>query len=135
MLLGAIRRAAAAGFSQRQIARAVGCSQPEVSRLLRFQPISPRGRTVAAKRRELLDLATASGFGNLRVFGSVARGDDDADSDVDLLVTAPSEVSLFGIARLEQAMSELLGERVEVVPDTNVPAHLADRVFADAAAL
>ncbi|HLS48893.1 MAG TPA: nucleotidyltransferase family protein [Actinomycetaceae bacterium] len=135
VLIGAIRRAAAAGFSQREIARAVGLSQPEVSRLLKFTPRTARGRDLAARRRDVIDLAAAAGFTNVRVFGSVARGEDEESSDIDLLVTAPANVTLFDLARLERALSELLEAPVQLLPDSSLPPHLADRVLAEAGAL
>jgi hypothetical protein len=93
-LVGAVRRGAAAGMSQREIARAVNRSQPEVARLLRFFPASERGSMLAKRRREVIDLAARHGFRNVRVFGSVARGDDGPESDIDLLVTLPRDASL-----------------------------------------
>lgn len=132
VLVQAVRRAALAGHSQRQIASAAGLSQPEVSRLLRHQPSSPRGRKLASHRREVIAAASDAGFTNVRVFGSVARGDDGAESDIDLLVTAPPNVSLFAIARLENLISELLGEQVEVTLDSSLKPFLADRVHDEA---
>jgi predicted nucleotidyltransferase len=49
----------------------------------------PIGRIVRARRRELVEVAASHGASNLRVFGSVARGDDRPDSDVDLLADLP----------------------------------------------
>lgn len=122
LLVTAVRRGAAAGMSQRQIARAVGRSQPEVSRLLRFQPASPRGRALASRRAQVIEAAAAAGFSNVRVFGSVARGDDGPGSDIDLLVSTPAEVTLLDLARLEHTLSALVGERVEVTPDRHLRA-------------
>lgn len=136
VLVDAVRKGAAAGMTQRQIAACVGRSQPEVARLLRFQPTSPRGRRVAALRPEILRIAREAGFVNVRIFGSVARGDDGPESDVDLLVTPPAGVSLFDIARLERSLSELLpDDRVEVVPDAALRDNLREEVLAQAIAL
>ena len=71
----------------------------------------------------------------MRVFGSVARGEDGPESDIDLLVTPPEAVTLFDLARLERDLSELLGERVEVVPDTTLHPHLREAALADAVPL
>jgi transcriptional regulator with XRE-family HTH domain len=60
----------------------------------------PVGRRVRRRRRDLLAAAAAHGASNLRVFGSVARGQDTSDSDVDLLADLPPGVSLFGLGRL-----------------------------------
>lgn len=47
---------------------------------------TPQGRAVLRHRREIIQIAESYGFTNVRVFGSVARGDADSDSDVDLAV-------------------------------------------------
>lgn len=99
---------------------------------LHFQPTSPRGHRVAARRKDVVELARSAGFANVRIFGSVARGDDGATSDIDLLVTLPANASLFTIARLERDLTELLGAEVDVVPDSSLQPHLADRVHAEA---
>lgn len=134
-LVGAIRRGAAAGMSQREIARAVNRSQPEVARLLRFAPASDRGSVLAKRRREVIDLAGKHGFHNVRVFGSVARGEDHSDSDIDLLATFPQGASLFDIGALEIELASLLGERVDLVPDDSLRPHSRDQILAEAVPL
>jgi predicted nucleotidyltransferase len=135
LLVGAVRAGAAAGLSQREIASAIGRSQPEVSRLLRFHGTSPGGRTLARNRKRVLDLAAAHGLRNVRVFGSVARGADGPGSDIDLLVDLPSGMSLFALARLEDRLSEILGTGVDIVPAVNLRPHVAERVLAEAVPL
>lgn len=135
VLVSAVRKGSAAGLSQRQIAECVGRSQPEVARLLRFQPSSVRGRAVAGKRAEILRIAREAGFDRIRIFGSVARGDDGPDSDVDLLVTPAAGASLLDLARLERSLSDVLGERVEVVPDSGLRASLREGVLDEAVPL
>jgi predicted nucleotidyltransferase len=53
---------------------------------------------------------------NLRVFGSVARGEDRPDSDVDLLADLPPGLSLFGLGRVEANLEAILGSRVDLIP-------------------
>ena len=132
LLVEAVRRGSKAGMSQRQIAECVGRSQPEVARLLRFQPTSTRGRAVAAKRGEILRIAREAGFTNIRIFGSVARGEDGPQSDVDLLVTAPTDVSLLDLARLERSLSDVVGEKVEIVPDSRLRSIVRETAIAEA---
>jgi predicted nucleotidyltransferase/DNA-binding XRE family transcriptional regulator len=68
-------------------------------------------------RREILRLAREAGATNVRVFGSVARGEDDASSDIDLLVDYDAaSAGLLPIGRLEAALETLLGEPVDVSP-------------------
>lgn len=128
-LVEAIRKGAAAGMTQREIAAAVGRSQPEVARLLRFHATTPRGRKLVKYRREVLNLAAEHGFRNVRVFGSVARGEDGPDSDIDLLATFPERYSLLGVGRIQVALEALLGEKVDLVPDAGLIPHIHDRVL------
>jgi uncharacterized protein len=100
LLVHAARSGAAAGLTQREIAAAVGRSQPEVSRLLRFHGNSALGRVLTRSRQAILKTAAGYGATNLRVFGSVARGTDGPDSDIDLLADIASGTSLFTLARL-----------------------------------
>ena len=61
---------------------------------------------------------------NPRVFGSVARGEDNDDSDLDILVDPGEDLTLFDLARVERELSAILGCRVEVT----TPGGLADDV-------
>lgn len=73
-----------------------------------------------------------SPFGNPRIFGSVARGEDDAESDLDLLVDAADTASLFDLAGLEQELSRFLGVRVEVLTQGCLGPRIVDAVMRDA---
>lgn len=134
-LVGAVRRGAAAGMSRREIARAVNRSQPEVARLLRFFPTSERGSVLAKHRRDVTDLAARHGFRNVRVFGSVARGEDGPNSDIDLLVTLPDGASLLDIGALENEIAALLGQRIDLVPGTGRRPHSREEILAEAVPL
>lgn len=114
---------------------AIGRSQPEVSRLLRFRATSELGRRLTENRRSILDMAAAHGIRNLRVFGSVARGVDSDGSDIDLLANVPADTSLFTLARLEHELELLLDAKVDIVPAGSLRMHLADRVLAEAVPL
>jgi predicted nucleotidyltransferase/DNA-binding XRE family transcriptional regulator len=76
----------------------------------------PVGRKVRRKRRELVAAAAAHNVTNLRVFGSVARGEDRPDSDLDLLVDLPPGMGLFGIGRVQADLEAIVGSRVDLVP-------------------
>lgn len=120
MLRRAARLGQREGLTQRQIADALGRSQPEVSRLLRFHPTSDLGRRLVRERAEVIAILARHGARRPRVFGSVARGSDQPSSDIDLLVEVEDDVSLFDLARAEAALSDLLGAPVDVVPDRAV---------------
>lgn len=93
-LVRAVREAAAAGRTQRQIAAEIRRSQPEVSRLLRFDGTSPLGRRVRKHAAEVKRLIAEACGSDVRVFGSVAAGEDGADSDIDLVFTMGRPLSL-----------------------------------------
>jgi hypothetical protein len=132
MLVGAARAGASAGLTQRQISEAIGRSQPEVSRLLRFHGRTPLGRALERNRTAVIKAAAAVGAKNVRVFGSVSRGEDTAESDIDLLVELSDSTTLFGLGRLESKLSEILGTNVDVVPADSLRVNLRDRVLAEA---
>jgi len=66
------------------------------------------------------------------VFGSTARGTDGPESDIDLLVDIAPGVSLFGLTRLEIALSDLLGLPVDVVPASSLKDRIVDDVMNEA---
>ncbi len=68
-------------------------------------------------RQPMLDLAAKYGVTDLRVFGSVGRGDATSDSDVDLLVRALPGVGLFSVEEFRFQVEALLGHPVDVVTD------------------
>jgi hypothetical protein len=135
ILVDAARLGAAAGLTQRQISAAIGRSQPEVSRLLRFHGHSPLARALEHNRAAVLKLAASMGIRNLRVFGSVSRGEDTPESDIDLLVDLPDNMTLFGLGRLETQLSQILGVKVDVVPAQNLRDNLRERVLSEAVPL
>lgn len=135
MLVSAVRTGAQAGLSQRAIASAIGRSQPEVSRLLRFHGATPRGRALAENRQLVLRLIRSHGGRNPRVFGSVAKGTDTEESDIDLLVDFDRAMSLFDVARLERKIQEVLGTPVDVVPASSLRANVKTHVLSEAVPL
>jgi uncharacterized protein len=83
------------------------------------------------KRDEILAIAARHGARNLRVFGSVARGEDRPASDLDLLVDMETDRSLLDLVVLQQDLEALLHRNVDVVTDASVPQALRDRILAD----
>jgi len=79
-------------------------------------PDTDAARNVRQHRQQIKRLAGARGAQHIRVFGSVARGDDTDESDIDLLVDVSNDVGLVGLASLERELSELLEVSVDVVP-------------------
>ena len=93
------------------------------------------GQLLAAHRSEVLALARARGASNVRVFGSVARGEDAETSDIDLLVDFPEGTSLLTVIGLEIALRDLLGVPVDVGPADALRPDMRERVLAEARAL
>lgn len=90
---------------------------------------------IETHRQQLLHLARLHGLGNMRVFGSMARGDADDDSDVDLLVTLPAGTSGLALGGLLMDAQELLGRPVDVLTEAALHPALRERVLASCVAL
>jgi predicted nucleotidyltransferase/DNA-binding XRE family transcriptional regulator len=95
----------------------------------------PVGRRVRQHRHDLITAAAAHGVQNLRVFGSVARGEDRPGSDVDLLADLPPGLSLFGLGRVEADLEAILGTRVDLIPAADLKPGVRARVQHDLVAL
>ena len=105
---------------------------PDPTRVL----TGPIGKIVRKRRRELVKVAASHGASNLRVFGSVARGDDHPDSDVDLVADLPAALGLFGLGRLRGDLESVLGGvRVDLVPLPDLKPDVRGRVENEAVAL
>jgi uncharacterized protein len=87
---------------------------------------------LARMRREILALAARHGARNVRVFGSVARGEADAASDIDFLVDFEPGRSLLDLAALLVDLEDLLGHPVDVVTEPGLKARIRQRVLAEA---
>ncbi len=86
------------------------------------------------RKAEILAIAARNGISDIRVFGSVARGEDAPESDVDLLVKVGEDVGIefFGF---HLDMEDLLGCKVDVVSDRAVNKYIRDRIFSEAVQL
>jgi len=84
------------------------------------------------KREEVLRIAAKHGCRNVRVFGSVARGEADEQSDIDILVTLEPGRSLLDLGGLQYELEQLLGRRVDVVTERGLKARLRERVRREA---
>lgn len=89
-------------------------------------------RLIETHRKELLAIAARYGVTNVRVFGSMARGDADEGSDVDLLVTLPPGVSGLALGGLLMDAQELIGRRVDVTTDDGLHPLIRERVRKEA---
>ncbi|NMF59678.1 nucleotidyltransferase family protein [Pseudanabaena yagii] len=91
--------------------------------------------TLRDYRLVIVNLAAQYGACNVRVFGSVARGEADLESDVDFLVDLEMGRSLLDLGGLLMDLQELLGCRVDVVTEKGLRQRIRDRVLREAVAL
>jgi uncharacterized protein len=91
--------------------------------------------SLRSRRAEILALARRHGARNVRIFGSVARGDAGPASDVDFLVELEEGRSLFDHAALLLDLKDLLGCDVDVVTDRGLKLRIRDRVLREAVPL
>jgi predicted nucleotidyltransferase len=84
------------------------------------------------KRSAILALAAQHGAYNVRIFGSVARGEDTASSDLDFVVTMEKGRSFLDLVGLWQDLEDLLGCKVDVITDGGISPYLKDRIYAEA---
>ena len=119
----------AAGLSQREVGERAGVSQSNIAayeagrrpmsedmieRIVRAMRRRP-SEALRAHRSEVERIATRHGATAVHVFGSVARGEDGPESDVDLLVSLRDGTNLFDLVEMERELERLLGCRVDVV--------------------
>ena len=93
----------------------------------------PTAMKLQQRRQEILRIAARYGARNVRLFGSVLRGDDRADSDVDLLVEMDPDRSLLDLASvgLGQDLEDLLQRRVDVLTGASLHPALRERILAE----
>jgi hypothetical protein len=84
---------------------------------------------------EIVRLAAMRGCRNVRVFGSVATGENRPDSDVDFLVDLEPGHTIFDLARFLGDLRELLGTEIDVVESRSLHPYIRDRVLAEAIGL
>ena len=84
------------------------------------------------KRAEIFAIAAKYGASNIRVFGSVARGEEHLDSDVDFLVEIEPGRSLLDQIALMQDLEGLLGRKVDVAEPETLHDRIRDRVLQEA---
>ena len=134
----ALRALVATGSSQREIADALGISQPAVSQQLKAaQHVSTTHpeRLMAAAAPILVDVARSRGFDRLAVFGSVARHQARPDSDIDLLVDPPAGAGVKDVVALQRVFQDILGRPVDVITYAGLKPTVDDDIRAEAVPL
>lgn len=92
-------------------------------------------RLLESKKDDILRIAADHGARDVRIFGSVARGEDDDASDIDILVRLQPGVGLLQHAALVRELQDLLGRKVDVVSDRGLRQRVRDRVLREAVPL
>jgi uncharacterized protein len=92
-------------------------------------------RTLEERHSQILALAERYRAGEVRVFGSVARGEATKDSDVDLLITTRGSCSLLELGGLLEDPQDLLGCRVDLVTEDGLKPRLREQVLKEAVSL
>ena len=89
-------------------------------------------RLLKNKREDILRIASKYGARNVRIFGSLARGEAREDSDIDFLVDMESGRSLFDLGGLLMDLQNLLSQKVDVVTEKGLRPRIRDRVLKEA---
>ena len=95
----------------------------------------PLNELLQEKREDILRIAAKRGAYNVRVFGSVARGEADSKSDIDILVDMEPGRSLFDLGGLLMDLQDLLGQSVDVVTERGLRERIRERVLQEAIVL
>jgi len=158
MLLREARQSA--GFTQAELAARVGTSQPAINRYehggvepsistlrrilhacglrlefdVRPEPTVNRSlhELLQRQRNRVVELAGRHGATNVRVFGSVARGEETLDSDIDLLVDLEPGHTILDLVGLRRELTEALGVPVDVTTIGMLKKHLRPGILAQA---
>jgi len=94
--------------------------------------LGPQADKLRRQRRRLLDAAEKHGVGHLRAFGSLARGEATAESDVDLLVDLKPGRTLIDLAAFRREAGEILDLPVDVATADMLKDHIRDEVLSEA---
>lgn len=95
-----------------------------------------RPSEVLEKNRQAIREATKRfNAANPRVFGSVARGEDRPDSDLDILVDALPGTTLFDLGGLLEELQDILGVKVDLVTSGGLPERIRNRVLSEVSAI
>jgi len=92
-------------------------------------------RIVRDRREEILRIAASHGARNVRIFGSMARGEARPDSDLDVLVSLEAGRSVLDLVAIKQDLEDLLGRAVDVVTEAAVSPYMRDQVLEEAVSL
>lgn len=90
---------------------------------------------IQQKKEEILAVARQYGIVNVRIFGSVARGDDNPQSDIDFLVDLEEGCTLFDLGGALVKLQDLLGRKVDIVTKNGLHWYLREKIMKEARSL
>lgn len=85
--------------------------------------------------KQILEIAKRRKIENVRIFGSVARGEATEKSDIDFLVHLCPEASLLDLSGFNLDLAELLNREVDVVPDNSIHWSIKDKILSEAVSI
>ncbi|HII95529.1 MAG: nucleotidyltransferase family protein [Candidatus Methanofastidiosa archaeon] len=81
------------------------------------------------RNKTLVSFLTKHGAKKIGIFGSVARGEERIDSDIDILIEFKKTPSLFEVVRIEQEISDIIGKKVELITEKSLSPYIKDSVL------
>jgi predicted nucleotidyltransferase len=90
---------------------------------------------IKQQRSQILEIAQGHGARNVRLFGSVARGETTETSDLDLLIEMEAGRNLLDVIAIKQDLEDLLGCKVDVVTEAAISPYLKEKVLREAVRL
>ncbi len=87
---------------------------------------------IKQKKKEILDIARQHGIVNIRIFGSVARGEENLQSDIDLLVDLEKGRTLFDLGGALVKLQNILGRKVDIVTERGLHWYLRKKIMEEA---
>ena len=81
------------------------------------------------RNKTLVSFLTKHGANKIGIFGSVARGEERIDSDIDILIEFKKTPSLFEVVRIEQEISDIIGKKVELITEKSLSPYIKDSVL------
>ena len=91
--------------------------------------------TLRTRRQEIQRLASLHGVHNIRLFGSVARAEDTAESDIDFLIDMEESCSLLDLVGFQQELEAMLNRPADVLTEKGINPYLRDSILGEAVAL
>jgi predicted nucleotidyltransferase len=87
---------------------------------------------LSKNREKIITISSKHKASNIRVFGSVARQDENENSDIDFLVTFDSKSTLFDKIELIEDLENLLNRKVDIVSDKAIHKYLKEKIISEA---